>query len=82
MCIALTMVALHDLEVKAADMLKTYVKAPNHEKRQYKGLSLGTMGDNTCKSAIIVRALYGLKSAEASFRKHPAQCRLEQYMQE
>ena len=31
-CIALTMVALYNLEVKAADILNTYVMAPNHEK--------------------------------------------------
>ena len=31
-CIALTMVALHDLEVKAADVLNAYVMEPNHEK--------------------------------------------------
>ena len=31
-CIALTMAALHDLEVKATDVLIAYVTAPNHEK--------------------------------------------------
>ena len=31
-CITLTMVVLHDLEVKAADVLNAYVTAPNHEK--------------------------------------------------
>ena len=31
-CIALTMVALHDLEIKAADVLNAYVMAPNCEK--------------------------------------------------
>ena len=28
-CIALTMAALHDLEVKLADVLNAYVSAPN-----------------------------------------------------
>ena len=32
-CIALTMVVLHNLEVKVADVLNTYVMAPNREKR-------------------------------------------------
>ena len=32
LCIALTMVALHDLKVKSADILNAYVTAPNHEK--------------------------------------------------
>ena len=30
--------------------------------------------DDAGKCAIIVRALYGLKSADASFRAHLAQC--------
>ena len=33
--------------------------------------------DNAGKSAVIVRALYGLKSAGASFRAHLAQCMQE-----
>ena len=32
LCIALMMAGLHDLEVKAADVLNAYVTAPNHEK--------------------------------------------------
>ena len=32
MSIALTMAALHDLEIKAANVVNTYVMAPNHEK--------------------------------------------------
>ena len=31
-CIALIMVALHDLKVKAADIMNVYVMAPNREK--------------------------------------------------
>ena len=31
-CIFLTMAALHKLEAKAAEILNTYVMAPNHEK--------------------------------------------------
>ena len=70
-CIALTMAVLHDLEVKAADVLNAYVMAPNHEKIWS---VLGPeFGDDACKSAVIVRALYGLKSAGVSFRAYLAQ---------
>ena len=73
--ITFTMVALHDLEVKAANVLNAYVMVPNHEKVW---TVLGPeCGDDARKSAIIVRALYGLKSAGASFRAHIAQCMQE-----
>ena len=56
--IALTMAALHDLVVKAADILSAYMMAFNREKIW---TVLGPeFGDNTCKSVIIIRALYGL----------------------
>ena len=70
--IMLAMVALHDLEVRAADLLNAYVMAPNHDKIW---TVLGPeLGDNAGKSAIIVRVLYGLKSAGALFRAYLAQC--------
>ena len=59
-CIALTMLALHDLEVKADNVLNAYVTAPNHEKI-WRVLDL-EFGDDAGKSIIIVSALYGLKS--------------------
>ena len=60
-CISLTMVVLHDQEVKAADVLNTYVMAPNCEKIW---TVLGPeFGDNAGKLAIIVRAFCGLKGA-------------------
>ena len=66
-CIALTMVALHDLEVKAAD---AYVMAPDREKIW---TVLGQeLGDDASKSVIIVQVLYGQKIAGASFRAHLA----------
>ena len=40
LCIALTMAALHDLEVKGADVLDAYMMALNREK---KTMSLGMM---------------------------------------
>ena len=56
--IVLTMAALHDLEVKAADLLNAYVMAPSHEKIW---AVLGPeFGDDAGKSALIVRALHRL----------------------
>ena len=55
--IALTMAALYDLEVKAADILNAYVMATNHEKIwTLLGLQLG---DNAGESAIIFKVFYG-----------------------
>ena len=68
--IALNMAVLHDLEVKAADVLSAYVMAPYCEKIW---TVLGPkFGDDAGKSAIIFKALYGLKSAGALFRAHLA----------
>ena len=62
-CIALTMTALHDLEVKTADILNANVMVCNREKTV-----IGPVfGDYDSKSDIIVRILYGLKSAGAFF---------------
>ena len=72
LCIALMMAGLHDLEVKAADVLNAYVMACNGEKIW---MVLGPeFWDNTGKSAIIVRALYKLQNASASFMECLAQC--------
>ena len=64
--LVLIIVLLNDLEVKAADILNTYMMAPNREFR-----------NNAGKAVIVVRVLCGLKSAGALFRAH-----LAQYMQE
>lgn len=70
--IALTLAALNDLEVKTADIENAYLTAPVGEKIYCK---LGPeFGSDAGKVAIIVRALYGLKSAGASFRNHLADC--------
>ena len=70
--IALTIDALNDLEVKAADIQNAYLTAPNAEKSWTK---LGPeFGEDCGKLALIVRALYGQKSAGASFRNHLADC--------
>jgi hypothetical protein len=63
-CIALLMAALNDLNVKVGDVLNAYITAPMTEKVW---TVLGPeFGIDTSKSAIIVRALHGLKSAGAA----------------
>ncbi|KAI2500399.1 Reverse transcriptase (RNA-dependent DNA polymerase) [Fragilaria crotonensis] len=70
--IALTLAALNDLEVKTADIENAYLTAPVGEKIWCR---LGPeFGSDAGKRALIVRALYGLKSAGASFRNHLADC--------
>jgi hypothetical protein len=64
------MTALNDLNVKVGDVLNVYMTAPITEKVwTVLGLEFGI---NAGKSAIIVRALYGLKSAGAAFCVHLA----------
>jgi hypothetical protein len=68
--IALMLAALNDLQVKAGDVLNAYITAPVKEKVW---TILGPeFGNDSGKSAIIVRALYGLKSAGAAFPAHLA----------
>ena len=70
--IALTLAALNDLEVKTSDIQNAYLTAPCSEKVN---TTLGTKsGENKGKTAVIVRALYGLASSGASFRSHLADC--------
>ncbi len=66
--IALMLVALNDLKVEASDVLNAYIMAPVAEKIW---TILGPeFGNDFGKTAIIVRALYGLKSAGAAFCAH------------
>jgi hypothetical protein len=68
--IALLMAALNDLYVKVGDVLNAYITAPITEKVW---TVLGPeFGIDTIESVIIVRGLYGLKSAGAAFRMHLA----------
>lgn len=70
--LALTIAALNDLEVKVGDVLNAYITAPITEKVW---TVLGPeFGPDQGRSAVIVRALYGLKSAGAAFRAHLASC--------
>ena len=69
-CIALLMAALNDLKVKVGDVLNTYITAPITEKVW---TVLGSkFGIDAGKTAVIVCALYGLKSAGAAFCMHLA----------
>ncbi len=64
-CMALTFASLNDLKVKVGNVLNAYITAPVKEKVW---TILGPeFGLDSGKSAIIVRALYGLKSAGAAF---------------
>ena len=66
------MAALHELDVKSADVLNAYMMAPYRENIW---TVLGwEVGDDAGKPAIIVRALYGLMSAGVFFWAHLAQC--------
>jgi hypothetical protein len=70
--IALTLVALNDLDIMMGDIENAYLTAPITEKVW---TVLGPeFGDNAGKRSLIVRALYGLKSAGAAFRNHLASC--------
>ena len=65
MRLALTIASLNDLEVKVGDVLNAYITTPVKEKVW---TILGPkFGHNAGRSAIIVHALYGLKSAGAVF---------------
>ncbi len=64
-CLALTFASLNDLEVKLGHVLNAYITAPVKEKVW---TILGPeFGLDSGKRAIIVHALYGLKSAGAAF---------------
>ena len=68
--IALLLTALNDLKVKVGDVLNAYITAPITKKVwTVVGPEFGV---DAGKTAVIVRALYGLKSAGAAFRAHLA----------
>jgi hypothetical protein len=63
--LALTFASLNDLKVKVGNVLNAYITAPVKEKVW---TILGPkFGHDSGKSAVIVPALYGLKSAGAVF---------------
>ena len=68
--VALTVEALNDLQVRASDIDNDYIQAPVAEKIW---TVLGPeFGPDAWKSAVVFRALYGLKSAGASVWNHLA----------
>ena len=70
--ITLMTTVLNDLEVKASDVQNAYLTTPCVEKIYTKlGPEFGADKD---KVVIIVHALYGLKSAGASFGRHISDC--------
>ena len=71
--IGLLIAALNGLEILSADIQNAYLCSPCHEKI-YTVLGPEFGNARQGKRAIIVRALYGLKSAGASFRQHLATC--------
>ena len=69
---ALMLVALNDLDVQCRDVMNAYITAHGREKIW---TILGPEhGEGEGKKAIIVRALYGLKSSGAAFRPHLCEC--------
>ncbi len=74
-CLALTFASLNDLKVKVGNILNAYITAPVKENVW---TILGPkFGHDSGKSAVIVHALYGLKSAGAAFRAHLASFMLQ-----
>ena len=71
---AFMIATLNSLEIKLDDTLNADVKAPVTEK-VWTSLD-PELGKDATKIAVIVRALYGLKSAEAAFRSHLARCEI------
>ena len=71
--IALTYAALNGLSVEAADIQNAYLTAPTTEKFYIIcGPEFGS--ENIGKTAIVTRALYGMKSAGRDFRNHLRDC--------
>ena len=66
--IAFLLAALHGVDITACDVSNAYLNAPNREKTWYQaGHEHGP--ENVGKVYIIVRALYGQRSAGAAWRK-------------
>jgi hypothetical protein len=69
LCLALTIASLNDLKVKVGDVLNAYITAPIKEKVWT--VLEPEFGHDAGKSAVIVHALYQLKSAGAAFQVLP-----------
>ena len=71
-CIALTIAALNDLQVKVSDAKNAFLMAPREE--QIWTTLCPEFGADAGKKAFLVCALYGLKSAGGLFGCHLANC--------
>ena len=71
--ISLTLAALNYMEIKKSDIQNAYLTAPCSDKI-WTTLGSKFSPDLAGKRALFGRALYGLKSAGASFRNHLAEC--------
>ena len=69
--IAFLLAALNDLDVLAADVQNAYLNAGTNEKLYI--IAGKEFGNNAGRPALIVRALYGLKSSGERWRSHMAQ---------
>ena len=69
--IAFMLAALHGVDIMAADVGNAYLNAPCREKVYC--IAGPEFGSDEGRTAIIVRALYGLKSRGAAWRAHMAQ---------
>ena len=70
--IALTIAVLNELQVKCGNFLNAYIAAPIME---LIWTTLGNkFGNDQGNMALVVSALYGLKSIGAVFRKHLGEC--------
>jgi hypothetical protein len=67
-----TLAALNDLDVKMADIENAHLTAPTNEK--VCTVLDPEFGDDGGKRALIVRALYGMKSSGTALRNHVAEC--------
>ena len=69
--ILLTIAALNDLDVKGADIQNAFLTSPTKERVWMRAGP--EFGNDEGKVYIVVRALYGMKSASASFRSFMAE---------
>jgi len=70
--IALTYAALNDMEIMAADIENAYLEAPTTER--YWTIAGPEWGSRKGAKMLVVRALYGMKSAGRDFRNHLRDC--------
>jgi hypothetical protein len=69
--ILLTIAALNDLDILGADVQNAFLTAPNKEKCWM--IAGPEFGSEEGKTFLVVKALYGLKSASFSFRSYMAE---------